>query len=397
MANMEVRDSDKSNTFMTNDDCFNQATLVASRWILDFLFVSVCRRFKEGNHEAFKDAMSTYKCFSHQVSLTGEMSDERSRICDFLAGVMQGKKIDAHVEDDDNVMPLISATEVWLELKDAVEDDSLFENITVLLMIQTVAVCLEKGKKTSANCALKWFDEYAEIPQKLVAKLSAIVAQMDTYHPFFTSFSFSRLLESVQSYLDTYLGKNSSDYLFKEAIKTIQSGDAKDAMATEVKAPSKKTTSEQEKTNGTKHQLQFALKTPRVCLPNISVQELLSIKSVSTSKEDKSMDAMEDTLLLQKDKVRTKRKLFSTKASVWDADPKKCVKPSVVKETNTSFTSKAKRQKWTSELDKKLKDGIMRHGRGNWAQILLDDDFKGRTGTMLKDRWRVLVKAHKVD
>lgn len=44
-------------------------------------------------------------------------------------------------------------------------------------------------------------------------------------------------------------------------------------------------------------------------------------------------------------------------------------------------------------MDKKLRAGVKRHGEGNWALILLDDHFEGRTGTMLKDRWRVLMKA----
>lgn len=49
-------------------------------------------------------------------------------------------------------------------------------------------------------------------------------------------------------------------------------------------------------------------------------------------------------------------------------------------------------QKWTAELDKYLKEGVRRHGPGKWSRILLDYDFEGRTGTMLKDRWRILIK-----
>lgn len=51
-------------------------------------------------------------------------------------------------------------------------------------------------------------------------------------------------------------------------------------------------------------------------------------------------------------------------------------------------------QKWTAQLDKYLKEGVRRHGHGKWARILLDYDFEGRTGTMLKDRWRILIKDH---
>lgn len=50
-------------------------------------------------------------------------------------------------------------------------------------------------------------------------------------------------------------------------------------------------------------------------------------------------------------------------------------------------------QKWTPELDRFLKEGVRQHGAGKWARILLDYDFEGRTGTMLKDRWRTLTKG----
>ena len=51
--------------------------------------------------------------------------------------------------------------------------------------------------------------------QSLGIRLSKIVKQTETYHPFLMSFSFSRLLETVQSFLDTFLEKNPSDYLLK--------------------------------------------------------------------------------------------------------------------------------------------------------------------------------------
>ncbi|XP_054620941.1 telomeric repeat-binding factor 1 [Dunckerocampus dactyliophorus] len=400
-ASMEGQVGDKKRKFMTEDDeCFNQATLVASKWILDFLFVSVCRRFKEGSYDAFQDAICTYDSVSRQASLKRGTSDEKTTICAFLARVMHGKQLDTHFEDDDSVMPLMSAYKVWLQLKEAVEDESLFGNVTVLLLIQSVVVCLEKGQRTSASFALKWFEEHDGVPQKLGAKLSTIVAQMDTYNPLLAGFSFNRLLEMVRSYLDTYLARNPSDYLVKEAIKTVRSVDDKDAMATEdTSRPEKVDDSQREETNGTKHKHQSTFKNLRICLPNVSAHALLERNTLTTIKEKQNMDAEEDARLSQRDDVRTKRKLLSTKASVWEGESQTCMRPATLKDsTNTSVISKARtHKKWTFELDKKLKDGVRRHGMGKWARILLDADFEGRTGTMLKDRWRVLVRDNKVN
>ncbi|KAK9527802.1 hypothetical protein VZT92_014333 [Zoarces viviparus] len=138
---------------------------------------------------------------------------------------MHGNQLDDLFEEEDHVMPLMSAAKIWSDLEDSVEDESLFKNITHLLLVQSVAVCLEKGKRSSASSALKWFENNHEFPQNMMVKLSTIVTQKETYHPFLMSFSYSRLLETIKSYLDAYLEKNPSDYILKEATKMVQSSD----------------------------------------------------------------------------------------------------------------------------------------------------------------------------
>ncbi|XP_051909716.1 telomeric repeat-binding factor 1 isoform X1 [Hippocampus zosterae] len=462
---------DNSNTDKTTtkeDPNTGELAAVASKWILDFLFSAICRRFKERNHDAFNCAISTYESIFQTPLLEGGSSQEKTLICAFLARVMQGKQLGARFEDEDAVMPLMSAAKTWFHLKDAVQDKSLFENIRVHLVIQSVAVCLEKGQRTQAWGALNWFKEHVDYPQKVAAKLSNIVAQMDIYHPFLTVFSFNRLLEMVQTFLDAYLVRNPSDFLLKEAIKVVrlsQSIDASDAAAKEVKSISDHSTLETKtKPNP---QIDTARK-PRVSLRWQSVNELLSL-NVSSAADEQSMKGLEDTTLSleadsSKDDVRperklgitkgargSKRRLFNSNSSQLDASPvtvadrqaktalgyvrlsgndkadqseettpktkrnlrslqinvcdldtrmqsQVCIRPLRKKDINDSVVAQKRiPRKWTSELDSRLVQGVRQHGKGKWSQILRDYDFEDRTGVMLKDRWRVLERTHKVN
>ncbi|AWP20713.1 putative telomeric repeat-binding factor 1 [Scophthalmus maximus] len=277
---------------------------------------------------------------------------------------------DVQFEEDDDVMPLMSAAKIWSKLEVTVADESVFKDITFLLYVQSVAVCLEKGQKPSASSALKWFANNYRLPKNMGVRLSKIVTQRETYHPLLMSFSFRNLLDTVQSYVDTYLEKNPSDHLLKEATKTVLSS------------------------------------------PNS--EGLKEAVTLDGSVSETADESIEDDLK-KKERVvchRTKRKLLSTKITdVWKPDS--CKKSTVSMRRlsknelsrvlseksmdSTEIQKKRKaRQKWTPQLDRNLKAGVKQHGQGKWSQILLDYDFEGRTGTMLKDRWRVLKRAHEV-
>uniref|UniRef100_A0A3Q2PU32 Telomere repeat-binding factor dimerisation domain-containing protein n=1 Tax=Fundulus heteroclitus TaxID=8078 RepID=A0A3Q2PU32_FUNHE len=139
--NTEELISDSSSTpgtDKTESIDFHRVTSVASGWMLDFMFVSLCRSFKEGNFDEFNETLSVFKELSQCKSLHADVNDEKSLICAFLARVIHGKQLDAQFEDDESVMPLMSAVMVWSSLEDAVEDEQLFENINVLLLVQVV-------------------------------------------------------------------------------------------------------------------------------------------------------------------------------------------------------------------------------------------------------------------
>ncbi|KAK2859427.1 hypothetical protein Q5P01_004047 [Channa striata] len=333
---------------------FSRVTAVVTDWMMDFLFVSLCRSFKEEKLDEFNERLSIFEAICQSSSLKGTLHEEKKMISAFLSRVMHGKHLDVQFEEDDHVMPLMSAAKIWSHLEDTVADKSAFKNITTLLLVQSVAVCLEKGQRTSACSALKWLENIHNFPQNVRVKLSTIVRQKETDHPFLMSLTFSHLLEAVQCFLDTYLEKNPSDYLLKAATKIVQ-----------------------------------------LSQNNEDNEDLKDVVTQESSVSEK--------------KNKRKRQLLSTKISdVWKPDS--CKKPYVYlrrisknelshltsgKSVNTSEIHKRRKppQKWTSQLDKYLKAGVKRHGQGKWARILLDYDFEGRTGTMLKDRWRVLMKS----
>lgn len=204
---------------------FSHVSAVVTGWTVDFLFLTLCRRFKEGDLDEFNKTVSSYEAMCQSKSMRRHLQGEKVKICGFLSRVMHGKHLDVQFEEDPHVMPLMSAAQIWSDLEDTVADESLFKNITILLLVQSVAVCFEKGQTSSASSALKWFENNHEFPKNLGVKLKTVVRQKETYHPLLMSFSFSRLRENIQSFLDSYLEKNPSDYLLKEATKWVQSSE----------------------------------------------------------------------------------------------------------------------------------------------------------------------------
>lgn len=41
---------------------FSRVTVVATKWMLDFLFVSLCRSFKKAELDEFNERLSIFKC-----------------------------------------------------------------------------------------------------------------------------------------------------------------------------------------------------------------------------------------------------------------------------------------------------------------------------------------------
>uniref|UniRef100_A0A665VMV5 Uncharacterized protein n=1 Tax=Echeneis naucrates TaxID=173247 RepID=A0A665VMV5_ECHNA len=289
-----------------------RVTAVSAGWMLDFMFVSLCRRFEERQFDQFNEALSPLAmqhCFPPDVQF----------------------------EQEEEVMPLMSATKIWSKLEDTVADKSVFKNVATLLI------------------QLFFFFFFFFTQQNLRVKLTTVVTKRDTYHPFLRSFSFSRLLETIQSYLDivdfkSYHRTSTLMFLFL-CFFTNERGSGE-----------------------------------CLILVRISVSNFFPV-----------------WVILEIQQVLLKMmKLLSTKMTdLWN--PESCKKPCVslkrLSKNGKNFPLPSIflfRAKYVFQLDSYLKAGVRRHGLGKWSRILQDYDFEGRTGTMLKDRWRVLLKAHEV-
>ncbi|XP_075906466.1 telomeric repeat-binding factor 1 [Nelusetta ayraudi] len=346
---------------------FYQVSTVVTRWNVDFLFVSLCRCFKEGKLDEFDQTLSAFEVFSQSPALKGELYSKKILIVAFLTRVLRGKQMDVQYDEDSSVMPLMSAAKLWLDLKSTVADDKLSDDITVLLLVQAVAVCLEKGDSVLARSALKWLRKEQLFPEGLSVKLTTVVKKGDTYHPLLMSFSFSRLLEAVQSYVDAYLQRNPSDYLIKAATDMLKSSENSEALESSSMHDSLLSEPDNTSTQKTEEKVEKQCSRAKHKLLSTTIQEFWRRESRSHKKLC----------------VPLRRLPQNVKKSPMEAS-----------ENKSGFIKRErKRQRWTLELDEYLKEGVSQHGVGKWSRILLDYDFEGRTGTMLKDRWRTMSKA----
>ncbi|XP_028826347.1 telomeric repeat-binding factor 1 isoform X2 [Denticeps clupeoides] len=334
---------------------FSDAQKVVRAWMVDFLFLSASHCFREGNSEEFGRTVRSFAALTDGCPLEDHQIKKKT-VSGFLARIMDGRNLDVNYDQDIAVTPLMSAVSMWETMKDMV-DPSLHLKIKQLLCVQSVGVCLEKGRSSLAIKTLAWLEKECELPQKLQMKLSSVVNKREVYNQFFSSFSFKRLLDCVQAFLDSFLQENPSGFLIKAATKVVQ--------AQQERGEQMQPAEEQEAT--------------------------------STSSEDQpsASPSNKDPDLSSQTERRPKRMLYTTCLQPWKPETeatrlfygrKKTSKPD-----NTQIT---KKKKWSFEEDQQLKAGVKRYGVGNWARILQEFNFEHRTGVMLKDRWRTMSRLN---
>uniref|UniRef100_A0A4W5JRC3 Telomeric repeat-binding factor n=1 Tax=Hucho hucho TaxID=62062 RepID=A0A4W5JRC3_9TELE len=367
---------------------FSDVANVARKWMIDFTFISLCQFFKEGKFQEFNQAISTLETIIDGTPHLNAEQNQKKQICGFLARIMHGKHVDVSFDRDERLSPLMSAVGVWASLKETVADVPLFQQVTNLLYVQCVAVCLEKGNCVMASSALKWLEEECEIPQNLGIKLSLIVSKRDTYHPFVLNFSWNRLLENIQTFLDRFLEEHPSDFLLQAATKVVMAG-----LETGAGAGTGEDSETQETSYTTSQSSEHSKENQETSVLMRPKKKLLSTRNIQPWKPESG----------KKPALTFMRKGVSTRLTYRRASSETTLNATTLSNTtlsNTTLSNKTTRKthgRWPWDLDLALKAGVKRHGEGKWSRILQEHDFQGRTGVQLKDRWRVLKKAHKVN
>ncbi|KAJ8413419.1 hypothetical protein AAFF_G00094150 [Aldrovandia affinis] len=382
----------------STDDCvaFSDAETVAKSWMVDFLFISVCHYFKEDKHAEFNQSLRSLEAMIEGPKRLKKDQEKNVDICCFLLRIVNGKQLDAQFESDKRVTPLMSALPIWDSFSDLVADRTLYENIKNLLFIQSAGVCLEQGNGDKASWVLQWLMEECQMPENLKMKLSVIVNKKDAYHKFLVNFSFNRLVESVKTFVDSFLNVHPFDFLLKAASKVVWT--CREAGLEE----------EMEDQNGSGSAVQHGEGSKNT--------EDQTETSASAANENQTHEASTSVLT-----TRQKKQLLPKNANPWKPESGKkpygifnrysyirgaCladrwssplrIKPREPKHRSTENVMRRNtKKKWVYSEDRDLKSGVHRHGEGRWARIMQDFDFPERTATMLKDRWRTLKKQGK--
>ncbi|XP_061093576.1 telomeric repeat-binding factor 1 isoform X2 [Conger conger] len=401
---METQVSEDTGTLISNmtDDCvaFSDIEVVANGWMIDFFFISACRFFKQEKHEEFNKSLQSLEVIIEGTEKMKLDQVKKMQLCGFLSRVINGKRLDLQFESEKEVMPLMSALSIWKSFGDFVADEALYETIKKILFIQSAGVCLAQGNCDMALVVLEKLVEEYQMPEELKMKLCAIVKRKDVYHQCFVQFSYTRLVESINTFLDSVLKAHPSDFLLKTSCFELK---AASKVVLSCRGAGVQEDTEEDDASGL---------AARCGEDSESFSgEQRTEASVNSADENQNHEDSASSELSR----RRKRRLLPQHASPWK--PESCKKlsggikrhthigvlpnrfstrlikdPNILKGAENRGTKRSRKRKWTEAEDHNLKAGVRRHGEGRWSQILLDFDFPDRTGVMLKDRWRTLKR-----
>ncbi|XP_019404759.1 PREDICTED: telomeric repeat-binding factor 1 isoform X1 [Crocodylus porosus] len=367
-------------------ELLTEVEAVASGWMLEFTCHCLCRHFRDGRVPDFQRSRDAAQAIINGLPRITAHQRKAVNLCQFLARIAEGKSLGYHFESDQRISPLESALSIWTLLeKEESKLEKLHEDIRRLILIQAVAVYIEKGYYKEASGVLDRLD--SEPNKTLRMKLAMIINRRDPYVPFLQNFNYNLLVDKIKSYIDDFLKKSATNFLIKAAMKEVE------AKRLEGKA-SQDTPASVETNHG-----------------NVLEMEQSNLEDVHHISKRSSGNARRQTLRSSYMSCRSHIEAHTPLNPEMAPFPriKKRGRTSACRnlqndlqnlknnaETSSSRLTGRKKQRWTLEEDRKLKKGVKEFGMGNWAKILIHYDFNNRTGVMLKDRWRTMSKQHKV-
>ncbi|XP_068093605.1 telomeric repeat-binding factor 1 isoform X2 [Hyperolius riggenbachi] len=294
----------------------------------------------------------------------------------FLTRVHHGKDLDVQFEEDENITPLEAAGIMLNQFKEEDENlRNLQEEIKTFVKVQSVAVCMEKGKFKMASEVLDRLFDDSESNKYLRTKLEMVIVRKDPYHEFLEHFTYIKMLKKINSYIDILLSKRPPAFLLQAAKQVV-----------EAKARSQQ---------------------------KAEVEDILehNVETSESNEPETESDTEDPMQSIERRKEKLQRRLFVGTSTPWHPDKpafsSRILNNSNPEKKSTNVQEKAqpgqhaqcpesgasrKRQRWSAEEDNLLKKGVTKYGVGNWCKILQSYDFNNRTGVMLKDRWRTLKK-----
>ncbi|XP_019383343.1 PREDICTED: telomeric repeat-binding factor 1 isoform X2 [Gavialis gangeticus] len=353
---------------------------VASGWMLEFTCHCLCSHFCDGRMPDFQRSRDAAQAIINGLPRITAHQRKAVNLCQFLARIAEGKSLGYHFESDQRISPLESALSIWTLLeKEESKLEKLHEDIRRLILIQAVAVYIEKGYYKEASGVLDRLD--SEPNKTLRMKLAMIINRRDPYVPFLQNFSYNLLVDKIKSYIDDFLKKSATNFLIKAAMKEVE------AKRLEGKASQDTPASVVETNHGNALEMEQS---------NLEDVHHVSKRSSGNARRQTLRSHIEAHTPLNAEMApfpRIKKRGRTSACRNLQNDLQNLKNNA---ETSSRRLTGRKKQRWTLEEDKKLKKGVKEFGMGNWTKILIHYDFNNRTGVMLKDRWRTMSKQCKV-
>ncbi|XP_069477310.1 telomeric repeat-binding factor 1 isoform X3 [Ambystoma mexicanum] len=353
------------------------AVEVVTEWMLDFMFLYLYQHFKLQHMEDFELCRNMMEALLQGAKKLECHQMRTVNLCQFLSRIAEGQNLDAQFEKDENITPLEAALIIWESIEREPEKfGTLHKEIQLLVQVQAVAVCMEKGHYKRATEVLERLFGEADsnsVATKVVeAKKEATTSQFDE----------NRNEIEIESEIKSEKEKRSStDY--NSSSSTNKEGDVHKNKDADV---DKRKDSIYRIKKRKAHTVHNPVEEPS-CETDLPKNEehLRAHKRLFSAKLRKPWSPQQ----------HSSRKKLAAHERKHDLKSRNSL-PVTEKESSSPSNTprKKKRQLWVQEEDEQLVKGVKEFGVGNWSQILFHYKFSNRTGVMLKDRWRTMKKLH---